>query len=152
MEDYETDGSETFGDESEVDVPALEEFILKGQVHLINAFHYMKYVHKIPCYIGKTTGYEFMMEMFDSEVQCMNTFRMEKHVFVTLCEELQNNYGLRPSKNMTVLEKVGIFLHIIAGDNSNRDTCNRFQRSGDTVSRSFHQVLDALVEIGRAHV
>ena len=88
-----------------------------------------------------------MREILDSgsEVRCMNAFRMERHVFLILCYELEENCGLRPSKNMTIMEKVGIFLYTISQAVSNRNVCERFQRSGDTISRIFHQVLEALV-------
>nr|ABB55319.1 conserved hypothetical protein [Asparagus officinalis] len=58
--------------------------------------------------------------------------------------ELQSKYGLTPSRNMTVVEKVGIFVYTIALGLSNRDVCERFQRSGETISRTITQVLEAI--------
>lgn len=59
----------------------------------------------------------------ESEVRCINAFRMEKHVLRSLCDKLQQYHGLRPSRNMCVLEKEGILLHTLAIGASNRATC-----------------------------
>jgi hypothetical protein len=71
------------------------------------------------------------------------------------------NTHLKASKNVTIEEKLLIFLHITTRPASNRDTQERFSRSGDTISQylntlsfylykanthsCFHAVLDALL-------
>jgi hypothetical protein len=45
---------------------------------------------------------------------------------------------------MTVVEKVGIFVYTLAMGASNRDVRERFQHSGETISRAFHEVLEAI--------
>ncbi|GKA56501.1 RNA-directed DNA polymerase, eukaryota [Tanacetum coccineum] len=42
----------------------------------------------------------------------------------------------------------GIFVYILALGVSNRDVGERFQRSGETISRAFHDVLDAITAKG----
>ncbi|KAG5236718.1 protein ALP [Salix suchowensis] len=56
----------------------------------------------------------------------------------------ETRYGLKPSRRMCVLEKVGMFLFTIAARASNRHVQERFQHSGKTVSRCMKQVLKAL--------
>ncbi|KAL8133475.1 hypothetical protein AgCh_008800 [Apium graveolens] len=50
---------------------------------------------------------------------------------------------------MTVVEKIGIFIFIIAQGSSNRHAQERFQHSGETVSRVFHEVLHAVCLLAR---
>lgn len=69
---------------------------------------------------------------------------MEPDLFVRLCKELSTKYGLQSSNRMSIFEKVGIFLYTIALGVSNRVVGERFQRSGDTISRIFHEVLNAI--------
>ncbi|CAH9092967.1 unnamed protein product [Cuscuta europaea] len=45
---------------------------------------------------------------------------------------------------MSVLEKVGLFVFVLSKGASNRDTQERFQHSGETVSRIFKEVLSAM--------
>ena len=77
-------------------------------------------------------------------IRCVNAFRMELHLFSRLCEELSIKYGLKSSQKTSIIEKVGIFLYTVATGVSNRIVMERFQRSGDTISRVFHEVLNAI--------
>ncbi|XP_048497671.2 uncharacterized protein LOC125496277 [Beta vulgaris subsp. vulgaris] len=53
---------------------------------------------------------------------------------------------------MTVVEKVGIFIYTLALGISNREVAERFQRSGETISRAFHEVLEAISGRSRAYM
>ena len=68
----------------------------------------------------------------------------ELDLFVSLCNELFTKYRLLPSSRMSIFEKVGMFLHILALRISNRVVGERFQHSDDTVSRVFHKVLNTI--------
>jgi len=48
---------------------------------------------------------------------------------------------LKPSRRMSVIEKVGMFLYTLALGALNREVQERFQHSGETVSRNFNEVL-----------
>ncbi|XP_058775533.1 uncharacterized protein LOC131649792 [Vicia villosa] len=69
---------------------------------------------------------------------------MDPALFTQLCEDLQSKYGLQPSRRMTVVEKVDIFMYTLAMGASNRDVRERFQHYGETISRAFHEVLEAI--------
>ncbi|GJR75448.1 putative nuclease HARBI1 [Tanacetum coccineum] len=79
-----------------------------------------------------------------NSIHCVNAFRMHPHIFKKLCRELQSNYGLQSSDKMSALEKLGVFVYTLALGVSNRDVVERFQCSGETISRAFHDVLEAI--------
>jgi len=53
-------------------------------------------------------------------------------------------FGLKPSRRMSVIEKVVIFLYTIALGASNREVQERFQHSDETVSRFIKEVLTTI--------
>lgn len=91
------------------------------------------------------TGEMWMKEVINGHpIRCVNAFRMEPQLFLRLCKDLSLNYGLKASSNMPIFEKVGIFLYAIAQGASNRVLGERFQRSGDSISRAIHEVLNSI--------
>ena len=58
---------------------------------------------------------------------------------------------LRPARYTSVKE-LAIFLKIVGENVSKRMAQERFQQSGDTISRVFNKVLDAMVELYTAIV
>ena len=54
---------------------------------------------------------------------------------------------LRPTKYVDVEEMVVIFLHIVAHDVKNRVMRRQFARSGETVSKHFNIVLNAILRL-----
>jgi len=63
---------------------------------------------------------------------------------LSLCTELETHNGLKPSRRMSVIEKAVMFLFTIAIGASNRQVQERFQHSGETISRCFKEVLKSL--------
>ena len=89
-----------------------------------------------------------MMEMLEgNKSRCYRMFRMEKDVFIKLCNELQVNYGLNGSRRMCALEILGMCLFTLGQGARNRLTQEQFQHSGETISRYFNEVLDVLCHI-----
>ncbi|KAL4572326.1 hypothetical protein LXL04_019098 [Taraxacum kok-saghyz] len=111
----------------------------------IAAAYFCKYIYKKSCMTLDQTGQMWMDEVLNgSPIRSVNAFRMHPNVFLKLCRELELKYGLKSSKNMSSVEKLGIFVYILAVGLSNRDVRKRFQRSGDTISIAFHEVLEAI--------
>lgn len=107
--------------------------------------YYYTRIYKEPCMTSTQTGHAWMKEILSGHpIRCVNAFRMSANLFAQLCEDLQQNYGLMSSRNISVQEKVGIFLYTLALGLSNRDVSERFQRSGETISRAFHDVLESI--------
>ena len=63
--------------------------------------------------------------------------------------ELVSHYGLQGTRNIDVIEMLGMFLHILGHGIGNRLTQERFQRSGGTVSRYFSLVLNKVCKMGK---
>src|ERR1700678_3935512 len=62
-------------------------------------------------------------------------FGMAKHVFCKLCAELQLQHGLSDGKYVFAEEKLDIFLHFAQTGASLRMLQERFQQSGETISK-----------------
>ena len=71
-------------------------------------------------------------------------FRMEKHVFVKLCDRLRS-YGLISTKGVRLEEAIGIFLMTLWHVVGNRMIQEQFQHSGETVSRQLGIVLEKMI-------
>ncbi|XP_026459121.1 uncharacterized protein LOC113359753 [Papaver somniferum] len=77
----------------------------------------------------------------------LDSFRTEKHVFLRLCDMLKEKDLLRHSNGVRVEEKVAIFMLVVGHNERNRILQERFQHSGETISRHFNAVLDAIVAL-----
>lgn len=76
-------------------------------------------------------------------------FRMDKHVFHKLCDILRHRGMLRDTAGVMIEEQLGIFLNIIGHNERNRVIQERFQHSGETISRHFNNVLKAIKSLSR---
>ena len=85
--------------------------------------------------------------MHDNDESCISQVRMNRLAFFKLCEMLENIKGLRPIKNMTIDEQVAMFLHIISHHLKNRVIRQKFQRSSETISQHFHNVLNTVIHL-----
>jgi hypothetical protein len=59
-------------------------------------------------------------------MRCVNMFRMDADTLKSLALELETMYRLKPSRRMSVIEKVGMFLYTLALAASN--SFHKFQR------------------------
>jgi hypothetical protein len=104
--------------------------------------YYNTYIYKEPCMDSYNTGMRWLKEILHGHwTRCVNMFRMDAMTFQSLCFQLENQYELKASRKMCVFEKVGIFLYTIALGASNMEVQERFQHSGQTISRYFNEVL-----------
>jgi hypothetical protein len=62
---------------------------------------------------------------------------MHRHVFRQLILALRLKSGLAPTKHLSSEEQVAIFLRIAVTGLGNREHQERFQRSGETISKSI---------------
>ncbi|KAL7170116.1 hypothetical protein ACSBR2_035048 [Camellia fascicularis] len=72
---------------------------------------------------------------------------MSKDAFVRLVSMLKRTQFLRDNPQSKVEEQVAKFLHIIGHNLRNRTIKFFYRRSGETVSRHFHQVLKAIISL-----
>jgi hypothetical protein len=107
--------------------------------------YYMPYIAKKPCRTSSQTGYKWVMEILQGNPnRCKQNFRMEIYVFLYLCKELKENYHLRGTRKLTVEELVAMSLNTLGHEFGNRIVQEKFQHSGETVSRHFTRVLMAV--------
>ncbi|GAV91772.1 LOW QUALITY PROTEIN: DDE_4 domain-containing protein, partial [Cephalotus follicularis] len=72
--------------------------------------------------------------------KCRYIIRIGPQAFLRLCDILQKFGGLQPTQRASIKEQVGIFLYTLGHTVSNRTIQFFFCRSGETVSRHFHNV------------
>ncbi|KAK2646379.1 hypothetical protein Ddye_021574 [Dipteronia dyeriana] len=119
-----------------------ENVVICATAHILESY-YLKYIYKQPCMNSIQTDNMWMHEIIQgNENRCHRMFRMEKHVFLKLCVDLEAKYGLKGLINMNSIEILGMCLHILGHGVGNRLAQERFQHSGETMSRYFSQMLD----------
>ncbi|KAK9280578.1 hypothetical protein L1049_014272 [Liquidambar formosana] len=127
-----------------------EEMLLTIVTAAIIEKYYSLYICREPCRTSILTGYGFVREVLDGNpTRCYELFRMEKYVFHQLCSTLKRKNLLKNTKRMCVEEQLAILLLTIGYNESNRNTQERFQHSGETISQHFNEVLRAMVKFGQ---
>ncbi|XP_054803932.1 protein ALP1-like [Prosopis cineraria] len=72
---------------------------------------------------------------------------MTPRSFLELCGILEREVGLQPTRWSSVKEMVAKTLYILTHSAKNREVNFWFRRSGETISRHFHQVLTAIIDL-----
>ncbi|KAK6156113.1 hypothetical protein DH2020_010361 [Rehmannia glutinosa] len=72
---------------------------------------------------------------------------MSRNAFLKLCYLLENVGGITDTRNVRVHEKVAMFLSVLGHHRKNRVVKQDFVRSGYTVSKYFHEVLETLLKL-----
>jgi hypothetical protein len=72
---------------------------------------------------------------------------MERDIFEVLARRLRESNLLSDSRYVSVEEQLGIFLYAMSKNVSNRTLQDQFQHSGETISRYFGVVLNALTQL-----
>ncbi|KAH7839912.1 hypothetical protein Vadar_010296 [Vaccinium darrowii] len=63
------------------------------------AEHHRRYADKIPCRTSILRGHDYVIEVLNGhDARCEESFRMETHVFIALCEALKIHAGLKHSR------------------------------------------------------
>ena len=108
------------------------------------SYHIAQYYIKTPRLSSIIHGGDRIHEMLyiNHPDRVLHALRMTKPTFLKLKEFCEEHTALRngrlPGKGVSIEEKLAMFLYNVSNGVSNR-------RSGHTVSRCFHQVLDALL-------
>ena len=94
---------------------------------------------RVPRNTGQKGGVYLQELLASTPRRIYDVLRMKKETFISLCTWLQVNGGLAPSRYIAVDEQVFMFLWTLNYSASNRQVEERFQHSGETVSRySLH--------------
>ena len=90
---------------------------------------------RMPQNTGQKGGV-YLEELLSSTTnRIYDVLRMKKETFISLCMWLQVNGGLTPTRYISVQEQVFMFLWTLNYSASNQSIRERFQHSGETVSR-----------------
>jgi hypothetical protein len=100
---------------------------------------------KTPRNTSMLTGAQKTVELLEGHpVRFYEQLRLEKHTFFLLRDALCERNLLKDTKRMTVDEQLVMFLHTIGHNVRNRVIQDRYQHSGEPISRHFNKVLDAI--------
>lgn len=97
---------------------------------------------------SEPTGRMFVNEVLSGRNSfCRDMFRMDKRLFRKLCDILRGKRLLRDTLEVRIEEQLAIFLLTIGHNERNRVVQERFHHSGETISRHFNKVLNAIVAL-----
>ena len=108
------------------------------------------YLTKQPCRNSALTGHDYVLEILNgNNSRCYEQLRMNKHVFLSLCNVLKEKELLENSRYITVEEQVAMFLYVISHNEQHRVVGERYQHSTETTSHCFHKVLKAICRLSK---
>lgn len=103
------------------------------------------YIPKELTHALASTGAKFIDEVLSGQNErCLENFRMDKHVFYKLCDILQGKGLLRHTNRIKIEEQLAMFMFIIGHNLRTRAVQELFRYSGETISRHFNNVLNAI--------
>ena len=138
----------------QIKLSRMDDFDLElDEMELVAAaagYYYHNCVTKQPRLSISPSGSGFMTEVLNGDDDfCREMLRMDKHVFHKLCDNLRNRGMLRDTAGVMIEEQLAIFLNIVGHNERNRVIQERFQHSGETISRHFNNVLKAIKSLSR---
>lgn len=87
------------------------------------------------------------MNRLEYDDDCRSMLRMGIEVFRALVHLLRDTNRLQDTWSTSVEEQVAQFLYLIGQNARNRNVKFTFFRSGETISRHFHEVLKAIISL-----
>jgi hypothetical protein len=97
---------------------------------------YASQFDRTPLHTSQLTGDQWVQELLHGhEERFYNEMGMSDTVFTQLLELLVREAGLRNTRYITAREQLAIFLHYVRQGLGNQALQERFQRSGDTISK-----------------
>ncbi|CAL5407355.1 unnamed protein product [Camellia sinensis] len=118
-------------------------------VSLVSILHCRDHIRKSISEQGDYERYALIKRLTTLEdADYRSQLRISKDAFATLVSMLKRTQFLRDNPQSKVEEQVAKFLHIIGHNLRNRTIKFFYRRSGETVSRHFHQVLKAIISLG----
>lgn len=113
-------------------------------------YHYYTSITRQPVRSSSPRGSSFMTEVLNGpDDVCREMFRMDKNVFQKLSDILRQRGMLRDTAGVMIEEQLAIFLNVVGHNERNRVIQERFQHSGETISRHFNNVLKAIKSLSR---
>jgi hypothetical protein len=142
--------SDCESDDSEDEIDEFWDIILSGA--RVAEKYVELYLDKNPKRIADQSGMGWLQYVLRTPGECHSQLRMSTEIFMDLHDILVSRYGLQPSLHMNTYEALAIFLFTCSGNESNRKSQNRFNHSGETISRKFGEVLNCFMEMAKHFV
>ncbi|KAL5704132.1 hypothetical protein ACHQM5_022604 [Ranunculus cassubicifolius] len=131
-------------DDSDLDLDEMELIAAAA------GYYYYSQISKQPRQTSTRSGSDFLNEVLnDDDSRFREMFRMDKHVFKKLCDILRQRDLLRDTAGVKIEKQVAIFLNIVGHNERTRVIQERYQHSGETISRHFNNTLKALKSLAR---
>lgn len=110
-------------------------------------------MEKRPCRTSTLSGEVWTQEVLRGNARrIVECCRMDLDIFTKLVSVLVQKGLLESTKVCSVEQQLLIFLYITGQNASNRNAQERFQHSGETISRYFNAVLEALVILAPEYI
>ncbi|KAF0705149.1 hypothetical protein AaE_014638 [Aphanomyces astaci] len=117
------------------------------------SYHYHAYLYKTPKRDSILTGDLWMREMMMGNHNAfVETFRMPRETFCRLLDKLTTDGGLVGTQHVSSREMLGMFLYFSGHKASSANLQQRFQHSGDTITRHIHSTLKSIVQLASQYI
>jgi DDE superfamily endonuclease len=134
-------------DSSDQDGPSLAKVGMLIIPYLLQNFA------KQSCHTSSLSGEQYVCELLRSnERRILECVRMRLPTFRQLCEQYRQAQPPSAWSRVSVEERLAIFMFIVGNSAGNRLAQERFQHSGETISRVFYSVLRFLVSLARTYI
>lgn len=111
----------------------------------VAAYYHANFV-KTPQHTSKLRGQEWIYELLDGHPARMrDNLRVSKEGFLYLEDLLIRKAGLCSTRYMKTTKQLGIFLYAVVTGLSMRKLAERFQRSTETIDRTYHKVMQCFL-------
>ncbi|XP_010252991.1 PREDICTED: uncharacterized protein LOC104594398 [Nelumbo nucifera] len=111
-------------------------------VSMVSEFYYDTWVHKEPKHTMDCTKAMYTRSLLEGhDDRLYELCRMDKDVFIRLCNTLKECSLIANSGDISVEEQLAIFLHIVGHNERNRMMQERFEHSDETISCFFNDML-----------
>jgi hypothetical protein len=99
------------------------------------------------------TGDAYVQHILNgNRLRAQSMFRLSVNVFKICSDELFLLDEEPVSKLVSMDEQLAIFLYIVGQNATNRQTQDRFQHSGETISRVFHHIIYLLLQLQKKYI
>ncbi|KAF0740796.1 hypothetical protein Ae201684P_001819 [Aphanomyces euteiches] len=122
-------------------------------LHKYLRYHFTSFVFKTPKRVSILSGRLWMAEMLGgNEEAFVENFRMPKAIFCALSRELEQHGHLYHSRQLDINEQLGIFLYFAGQHASSAQLQQRFQHSGETITRHLHALVKSILKLTSTYI